>query len=99
MSKLHQKIIEVTKRIAKRSLSSRQKYLNNITSMEQNNDTDRNFVSCSNMAHAAAAAPSDEKNSILMNTKPNIGIVSSYNDMLSAHKPLEHFPKVIKAAA
>ena len=99
MSKLHQKIIEVTKRIAKRSLSSRQKYLKNITSMEQNNDTDRNFVSCSNMAHAAAAAPSDEKNSILMNTKPNIGIVSSYNDMLSAHKPLEHFPKVIKAAA
>ena len=99
MSKLHQKIIEVTKRIAKRSLSSRQKYLNNITSMEQNNVTDRNFVSCSNMAHAAAAAPSDEKNSILMNTKPNIGIVSSYNDMLSAHKPLEHFPKVIKAAA
>ena len=99
MSKLHQKIIEVTKRIAKRSLSSRQKYLNNITSMEQDNDTDRNSVSCSNMAHAAAAAPSDEKNSILMNTKPNIGIVSSYNDMLSAHKPLEHFPKVIKAAA
>lgn len=99
MSNLHPKIIEVTKRIAKRSLSSRQKYLNNITSMEQDNDTDRNFVSCSNMAHAAAAAPSDEKNSILMNTKPNIGIVSSYNDMLSAHKPFEHFPKVIKAAA
>ena len=99
MSKLHQKIIEVTKRIAKRSLISRQKYLNNITSMEENNDIDRNFVSCSNMAHAAAAAPSDEKYSILMNTKPNIGIVSSYNDMLSAHKPLEHFPKVIKAAA
>ena len=99
MSKLHQKIIEVTKRIAKRSLSSRQKYLNNIISMEQDNDTNRNFVSCSNMAHAAAAAPSNEKNSILMNTKPNIGIVSSYNDMLSAHKPLEHFPKVIKAAA
>jgi len=99
MSNLHPKIIEVTKRIAKRSLSSRQKYLNNITSMEHDNDTDRNFVSCSNMAHAAAAAPSDEKNSILMNTKPNIGIISSYNDMLSAHKPLEHFPKVIKAAA
>ena len=99
MSNLHSKIIKVTKRIAKRSLSSRQKYLNNITSMEHDNDTDRNFVSCSNMAHAAAAAPSDEKNSILMNTKPNIGIVSSYNDMLSAHKPFEHFPKVIKAAA
>ncbi|MDB2583997.1 phosphogluconate dehydratase, partial [Alphaproteobacteria bacterium] len=54
---------------------------------------------CSNMAHAVAAAPSSDKASILMNSKPNIGIVSSYNDMLSAHKPLEHFPKVIKAAA
>ena len=39
MSNLHPKIIEVTKRIAKRSLSSRQKYLNNITSMEHDNDT------------------------------------------------------------
>ena len=51
------------------------------------------------MAHAAAAAPIDEQSSILMNSKPNIGIVSAYNDMLSAHKPLEHFPKIIKAAA
>ena len=40
-----------------------------------------------------------EKNSILTNTQPNIGIVSAYNDMLSAHKPLENFPKIIKAAA
>jgi phosphogluconate dehydratase len=67
--------------------------------MEENIDTNRNAISCSNMAHAAAAAPSSDKASILMNSKPNIGIVSSYNDMLSAHKPLEHFPKVIKAAA
>ncbi|MDC1087594.1 phosphogluconate dehydratase, partial [Alphaproteobacteria bacterium] len=68
-------------------------------SMEENIDTNRNAISCSNMAHAVAAAPSSDKTSILMNSKPNIGIVSSYNDMLSAHKPLEHFPKVIKAAA
>jgi phosphogluconate dehydratase len=67
--------------------------------MEENIDTNRNAISCSNMAHAVAAAPSSDKASILMNSKPNIGIVSSYNDMLSAHKPLEHFPKVIKAAA
>ena len=99
MSKLHSRIIEITKRISERSINSRNKYLRNIVSMEENIDTNRNAISCSNMAHAVAAAPSSDKASILMNSKPNIGIVSSYNDMLSAHKPLEHFPKVIKAAA
>ena len=99
MGKLHSRIIEITKRISERSINSRNKYLRNIVSMEENIDTNRNAISCSNMAHAVAAAPSSDKASILMNSKPNIGIVSSYNDMLSAHKPLEHFPKVIKAAA
>ena len=99
MNKLHPKIIEVTKRIRKRSKPSRDIYLKNLVAMEQNSDNDRNLISCSNMAHAAAAAPSDEKSAILNNSKPNLGIVSSYNDMLSAHKPLEQFPKVIKAAA
>ena len=99
MGKLHSRIIEITQRISERSINSRNKYLRNIVSMEENIDTNRNAISCSNMAHAVAAAPSSDKTSILMNSKPNIGIVSSYNDMLSAHKPLEHFPKVIKAAA
>ena len=99
MNKLHPKIIEVTKRIRKRSKPSRDIYLKNLVAMEQDRDNDRNLISCSNMAHAAAAAPSDEKLAILNNSKPNLGIVSSYNDMLSAHKPLEQFPKVIKAAA
>ena len=99
MNKLHPKIIEVTKRIRKRSKPSRDIYLKNLVAMEQDSDNDRNLISCSNMAHAAAAAPSDEKSAILNNSKPNLGSVSSYNDMLSAHKPLEQFPKVIKAAA
>jgi len=99
MSKLHSRIIEITNRIRERSFNSRNKYLRNIESMEENIDTNRGSISCSNMAHAAAAAPSGDKESILMDYKPNIGIVSSYNDMLSAHKPLEHFPKVIKAVA
>ena len=99
MSKLHSRIIEITNRIRERSFNSRNKYLRNIKLMEENIDTNRGSISCSNMAHAAAAAPSGDKESILMDAKPNIGIVSSYNDMLSAHKPLEHFPKVIKAAA
>ena len=99
MSKLHPTILNVTKRIIERSKLTRQSYLNNIQAMEKDIDNDRSQVSCSNMAHAAAAAPIDEQSSILMNSKPNIGIVSAYNDMLSAHKPLEHFPKIIKAAA
>ena len=99
MSKLHPTILNVTKRIIQRSKLTRQNYLNNIQAMEKDIDNDRSQVSCSNMAHAAAAAPIDEQSSILMNSKPNIGIVSAYNDMLSAHKPLEHFPKIIKAAA
>ncbi len=99
MSKLHPTILNVTKRIIERSKLTRQCYLNNIHAMEKDIDNDRSQVSCSNMAHAAAAAPIDEQSSILMNSKPNIGIVSAYNDMLSAHKPLEHFPKIIKAAA
>ena len=99
MSKLHPTILNVTKRIIERSKLTRQNYLNNIQAMEKDIDNDRSQVSCSNMAHAAAAAPLDEQSSILMNSKPNIGIVSAYNDMLSAHKPLEHFPKIIKAAA
>ena len=99
MSKLHPTIFNVTERIIERSKLTRQNYLNNIQAMEKDIDNDRSQVSCSNMAHAAAAAPLDEQSSILMNSKPNIGIVSAYNDMLSAHKPLEHFPKIIKAAA
>ena len=99
MNKLHPTIIEVTKRIVTRSKSSRENYLKNLIAMEQDNDNDRNLISCSNIAHAAAAAPSDEQSAILTNSRPNLGIVSSYNDMLSAHKPLEQFPKVIKAAA
>ena len=99
MSKLHPTILNVTKRIIERSKLTRQNYLNNIQAMERDIDNDRSQVSCSNMAHAAAAAPIAEQSSILMNSKPNIGIVSAYNDMLSAHKPLEHFPKIIKAAA
>ena len=99
MSKLHPTILNVTKRIIERSKLTRQNYLNNIQAMERDIDNDRSQVSCSNMAHAAAAAPVDEQSSILMNSKPNIGIVSAYNDMLSAHKPLEHFPKIIRAAA
>ena len=55
-------------------------------------------MSCSNIAHAGAAAGVDQED-FLTSNKPNIGIVTSYNDMLSAHQPFETFPAIIKAAA
>ena len=90
MTKLNSKIIEVTNRIIDRSKYYRKRYLDNVVAMEDDNDNDRGSIACSNMAHVVAGSSSTEKDSILLNTKPNIGIVSAYNDMLSAHKPLEN---------
>jgi phosphogluconate dehydratase len=59
----------------------------------------RGRVSCTNLAHAVAAAPAGDKLFIQEQRAPNLAIVSSYNDMLSAHQPLELFPQIIKRAA
>ena len=69
--------------------------------MAQSNDQDRTKVSCSNLAHAGAAAGQDQDDvtGLAQNNKPNIAIVSAYNDMLSAHQPFETYPQIIRAAA
>jgi phosphogluconate dehydratase len=59
----------------------------------------RSCLSCANVAHAVAAAPDDEKGTIAAGRAPNIGIVTAYNDMLSAHEPMGEYPAMIKAAA
>jgi phosphogluconate dehydratase len=56
-------------------------------------------MSCSNLAHAMAAGSNIEKQALSGNSVPNIGIVSAYNEMLSAHQPFETYPAVIKDAA
>ena len=98
MSDLHPKILEVLERIKLRSKNSRTAYLAAIDEMDKDKDQDRAVVSCSNIAHAGAAAGVDQED-FLTSNKPNIGIVTSYNDMLSAHQPFETFPAIIKAAA
>ena len=68
--------------------------------MRSDGDSDRRNVSCSNMAHVGAAE--EDKADILAQSdtlKPNIAIVTAYNDMLSAHQPYEGYPQLIKAAA
>ena len=91
-------IAEVTARIVARSKGSRAAYLAN---MEQAiaNQPGRAKLSCANWAHAFAASPGVDKLRALDPNAPNIGIVSAYNDMLSAHQPLEAYPALIKDAA
>ena len=98
---LHSVIDAVTDRIRDRSRDSRVAYLASIADMQNDPDSDRRSVSCSNMAHAAAAAGGDQDDVLALAEviKPNIGIITAYNDMLSAHQPFEKFPQIIKAAA
>ena len=98
MIKLNDKIKIVTEKIRKRSVSFREEYLARIKKMGLDKDTERGNIGCSNLAHAAASTDLD-KLKILKGKIPNIAIISSYNDMLSAHKPFENFPSLIKKVA
>lgn len=101
MAQLHERIAEVQERIRQRSAASRTAYLDEIMMMRQSPDSNRQQISCSNMAHAAAGAGLDQANVLGMadELKPNIGIITAYNDMLSAHQPYEAYPQIIRAAA
>jgi len=94
---LHARIGEVTERIAKRSLETRQRYLDQVRVYGQRQPR-RAHLSCGNLAHGFAACDADDKEALGGEAKSNIAIVSSYNDMLSAHQPLERFPALIKQA-
>ncbi|MBO7942695.1 dihydroxy-acid dehydratase, partial [Streptomyces sp. S9] len=59
----------------------------------------RKRLSCGNLAHGFAACSTGDKQALRSGAAPNLGIVTSFNDMLSAHQPLERFPDLIKAAA
>ena len=101
MTELHDRVASVTERIRQRSHDRRRAYLEDIAAMEESPDSDRRQVGCSNMAHAAAAAGEDQENVLAASDRrsANIGIITAYNDMLSAHQPFESYPQVIRAAA
>ncbi|MBL4906151.1 MAG: phosphogluconate dehydratase [Sneathiella sp.] len=88
----------VTNRIIERSQESRARYLRNISEAAKDGPH-RTGLSCGNLAHACAASPDTEKNMYQDGAWVNVGIVSAYNDMLSAHQPFESYPALIKAAA
>jgi phosphogluconate dehydratase len=87
---------EVTERIGGRSAASRGAYLERMRRAKLVEPA-RGKLACSNLAHVLAASGEDKPR--LQTKIPNIGIVTAYNDMLSAHRPYEGFPEVIRAAA
>ena len=95
---LHPQVLAVTERIARRSEATRGAYLRQIAEAARSTPV-RNMLACGNQAHAWAAAPREDKLILRELRQPNLGIVSAYNDMLSAHQPYERYPAVIREAA
>ena len=98
MTKLHSVIEKVTARIAERSKETRQAYMDEVASRRPDG-LSRKKLSAGNQAHAAAGCALHDKKALLNANWPNIGIVTAYNDMLSAHQPYEGYPELIRKAA
>ncbi|RUX25038.1 phosphogluconate dehydratase [Mesorhizobium sp. M7A.F.Ca.US.011.01.1.1] len=88
----------ITERIRQRSKPGRERYLGRIAEAS-NRTANRAVLSCGNLAHGFAVCSPSEKLALGADKVPNLGIITSYNDMLSAHQPFETFPALIKDAA
>jgi phosphogluconate dehydratase len=97
MSRLHNTIEAVTARIIEKSKPRRQRYLD-LMAREGEKHSGRAWMGCSNLAHGFAAALED-KSAIAGGRSPNLGIVTAYNDMLSAHQPYARYPDQMKLYA
>ncbi len=95
---LNTTVAQVTERIRQRSAHSRRDYLDMIDQAHKAG-TQRKGMGCANLAHAFAASPANDKLVIRESKRPNIGIVTAYNDMLSAHQPYATYPEFIKQVA
>ncbi|GEP37545.1 phosphogluconate dehydratase [Nocardioides psychrotolerans] len=97
MSPIHPVVAEVTDRLLERSSPSRTAYLSRVRAASDQGPA-RGQLGCANIAHGFAAAEPDEKVALRGRTKPNLAIVTSFNDMLSAHQPYGDYPPVLKQA-
>ncbi len=88
----------VTARIEARSAHSRAAYLAHLAQARKPGPY-REGLGCANAAHAYAAMPANDKLVLRQERQPHLGIVSAYNDMLSAHQPYEQYPEAIRSAA
>lgn len=94
----HSVVRAVTKRIQERSRTVRSAYLQRLELTSQR-DRGADRMGCANVAHAVAGVPINDKLRIVAERRPNIGIVTAYNDMLSAHQPFQGYPDIIKDEA
>ena len=95
---VHPTVSSVTERIIERSKPSRSAYLQRLhTAASRDRGTDR--MGCANLAHAVAGIPADDRFKVVTQRAPNLGIVTAYNDMLSAHAPYQGYPDIIKNEA
>jgi phosphogluconate dehydratase len=91
-------VLEITQRIRERSAPARRAYLARIDKLAARaRGSDR--MGCANVAHAFAALPANDKFKVVAERAPHIGVVTAYNDMLSAHQPYESYPEVIRDEA
>ncbi|CCQ12268.1 Phosphogluconate dehydratase [Pseudoalteromonas luteoviolacea B = ATCC 29581] len=95
---LHPRIKEVTERVIERSKVSRQAYLERMNYAKRQTRV-RAGIGCGNLAHVMAACSSSDKARLKADEQPNLAIINSYNDMLSAHVPYKDYPDLIKAVA
>ncbi|EQD58084.1 phosphogluconate dehydratase, partial [mine drainage metagenome] len=94
---IHPRLHAITERIRLRSAPLRGRYLAAIAAVPR--DPARRHLSCGNLAHGFAASDAEAKARLRGSAVPNLGIVSAYNDMLSAHQPFEGYPALIRATA
>lgn len=95
---VHPSLLQITEAIEARSLRSRRRYLDMLAESRRQRPS-RGTMGCANLAHATAALEPREKIAIQSPRAPNLGIVTAYNDMLSAHKPYEHYPALLREEA
>lgn len=95
---MKQSHIEVTERIIEKSRPTRTAYLHRIDEIV-NRPRGADRLGCANVAHAFAAMPANDKLRVVVEKAPNIGIVTAYNDMLSAHQPYVNYPDIIRDEA
>lgn len=91
-------ILEVTQRIRERSRDLRADYLRR-TAAAGNRARGSDRMGCANVAHAFAGMPANDKFKVVAERAPHIGVVTAYNDMLSAHQPYEGYPEIIRDEA
>ncbi len=98
MSSIHPIVEQVTRRIRERSAPSRAAYLEQVDAMAAR-PPGAQSMGCANVAHAFAGIPGRDRIRIVEEKAPNVAIVTAYNDVLSAHAPLAHYPDILKDEA